>query len=100
MKRHLAMACGAALSLALAGTTYAQNTPPGTDRPGGESSGQSANPNPDMGKAKTNSNMTDPNLGGTIGGPAATNPPPPSTDRPGGESSGQSSHPNPDKPQQ
>jgi hypothetical protein len=95
MKRYLAMACGAALSVALAGSSFAQTPTTGADRQGGESSGQSAFPNPDKDKAKTN-----PNMGGTTGGPAAANPPPPSTDRPAGEASGQSSYPNPDKPKQ
>ena len=100
MKRYLALACGAALSVAVVGSTYAQNTPPSTDPRAGESSGQSAYPDPDKSKRPMS-----PNVSGTTGGPAAINPPaatnpPPSTDRPAGESSGQSSYPNPDKPKQ
>jgi len=94
MKRYLAMVCGAALSVAVVDLSYAQNTPPSTDPRGGESSGQSAYPDPDKSKRPMS-----PNVSGTTGGPAATNPPP-STDRPAGESSGQSSYPNPDKPKQ
>jgi hypothetical protein len=91
VNKTLALLCGAAVAAA-ATVTLAQ-TPPGTDRPRGETGGQSANP--DMDK-KGNKGMTKgtigsgtPNAGGT--------PTPPGTDRPGGESGGQSAKPMPDK---
>ena len=75
MTKYLALAF--ALTVAAAGYSYAQNTPPGTDRPGGESSGQSAKPNPDK---KGGGNP------GTTGTPkSGTAQTPPGTDRPGSE---------------
>jgi hypothetical protein len=86
VNKTLALLCGAALA-ATATVTLAQ-TPPGTDRPGGESSGQSAQPDPNK-KGATK---------GTTGTPkTSANPTPPGTDRPGGETSGQSAKPMPDK---
>jgi hypothetical protein len=88
MKRYLALAAGAAFATA-ATLTYAQTnpTPPGTDRPSGESGGASAKP--DMDKKKSTNQGPAPKAGGT--------PTPPGTDRPAGESGGTSASPNPDK---
>lgn len=87
MKKYLAAACGAAFVIA-AGIAAAQPQP-GTDRKGGESSTQSANPDMDKGKNQ-------PNKGATGKGTAKT-PTPPGTDRPSGDSSGTSANPMPDK---
>jgi hypothetical protein len=93
VKKTLALLCGAAIAAA-ATVTLAQ-TPPGTDRPGGDTDSQSANPDMDknkkggMTKGTTGAGTGAPKTGGT--------PTPPGTDRPGGESGGQSANPNPDK---
>jgi hypothetical protein len=73
-----------ALTLAATSYTYAQSTPPGTDRPSGESSGQSAKPNPDK-KTGAGGATTAPKSGATQT--------PPGTDRSGGETSTQSADP-------
>jgi hypothetical protein len=88
MTKYLALAIGAALA-ATATFSYAQTTPPSTDRPSGvESGGTSAKP--DMDKKKGTTDKSAPKAGGT--------PTPPSTDRPSGvESGGTSAKPNPDK---
>ena len=82
MTKYLTLAF--AITVAAAGYTYAQTTPPGTDRPGGESSGQSAKPNPDK-KGGGGGTTATPKTGGKQT--------PPGTDRPGGESSTQSADP-------
>lgn len=88
MKRYLAMAIGAALATT-ATYTYAQTTPPSTDRPSGVESG-GASAKPDMDKKKGATNKSAPKAGGT--------PTPPGTDRPSGvEEGGTSAEPNPDK---
>ena len=91
MNKYLAGACGAALVIAAASFGYAQ-TPPGTDRKGGESSQQSANPDMDKsGKKQTNQ--------GSGGSPTVGTgtPTPPGTDRQGGDLSQGSANPRPDK---
>jgi hypothetical protein len=88
VNKTLALLCGAALAAA-ATVTLAQTTPPGTDRPSGESSGQSAKPDPDKKGGATKGATGTPKAGGT--------PTPPGTDRPGGETSTQSAKPKPDK---
>lgn len=92
VNKTLALLCGAALAAA-ATVTLAQ-TPPGTDRPGGDSGGQSAYPNMDK-----KGPMTKGTTGAGTGTPKAGvgNPTPPGTDRPGGDSEGQSAYPMPDK---
>ncbi len=93
MKTTLALLCGAALATA-ATVTLAQ-TPPGTDRPRGDSASQSANPDMDKKGAKGATKGT---TKGTAGTPkAGGTPTPPGTDRPGGDSGGQSAKPMPDK---
>lgn len=76
MTKYLAAAAGAAIALA-ATFSYAQQTPPSTDRPSGQPGDTtSAQPNPDKKgttKGKTGTSKT----GGT--------PTPPSTDRPSGQ---------------
>ena len=89
MKTYLALATGTALAVAAASYSYAQQTPPGTDRPGGEGSGQSADPKMDKKGAPPKA---------ATGTPKGTqNPTPPGTDRPGGEGGTTSAKPNPDK---
>jgi hypothetical protein len=86
MKKCLAAACGAAIVIA-AGIAAAQPQP-GTDRKGGESSTQSANPEMDK-------RANQPNKGSTGKGTAKT-PTPPGTDRPSGDSTTTSANPKPD----
>ena len=86
MKTYIAMATGAAIVLAAASYSHAQNTPPGTDRPGGNSSTQSADPKMDKkgGKAPSVAPKTD------------ATPTPPGSDRPAGEGGTTSANPKPD----
>jgi hypothetical protein len=87
VNKTLALLGGAALAAA-ATISLAQTPPPGTDRPSGESSGQSAKPDPDKKGSATKGATGTPKAGGTT---------PPGTDRPGGETSTQSAKPKPDK---
>jgi heme-binding NEAT domain protein len=87
MTRYLALATGAVLAVAAASYSYAQTTPPGTDRPAGEEGATSAKPNPDKKTGTTK---------GATGTPKAT-PTPPGTDRPAGEEGATSAKPDPNK---
>jgi hypothetical protein len=76
MTKYLAAAAGAAIALA-ATFSYAQQTPPSTDRPSGQpGETTSAQPNPDKKGAGK----------GTKAAPKADTNTPPSTDRPSGQS--------------
>jgi len=92
MRKRLLTAAAAVLAVALGTTSFAQNTPPGTDRPGGETSTQSAKPKMQKGKStkavkKKKAKRTAARKSGT--------PTPPGTDRPAGESGATSAKPRP-----
>jgi hypothetical protein len=87
MTKYLALATGAVLAVAAASYSYAQTTPPGTDRPAGEEGATSAKPSPDKKGPATK---------GATGTPKAT-PTAPGTDRPAGEEGATSAKPSPDK---
>jgi cytoskeletal protein RodZ len=91
MTKYLALATGAAIAIA-ATLSYAQTTPPSTDRPSGQpGEATSAKPDPDKkgGSGK----------GATATPKAGTTQAPPSTDRPAGSEDTTSAKPNPDKKQ-
>ena len=82
----------AVLAVALGTTSFAQNTPPGTDRPGGETSTQSAQPKMQKGKstkAAVKKKKT------KRAAARKSTPTPPGTDRPAGESGATSAKPRP-----
>jgi hypothetical protein len=87
MRKFMALAVGAAIATT-ATHTLAQ-TPPGTDRPKGDTGTQSANPDMDKKKGNVNKGSGASTMDGT--------PIPPGTDRPAGEEGTTSAKPNPGK---
>jgi hypothetical protein len=90
--RKILTAAAALVAVTLGSSSFAQNTPPGTDRPGGETSTQSAQPKMQKGKStkavkKKKTKRTSARKMGT--------PTPPGTDRPSGESGATSAKPRP-----
>jgi len=88
------MAGAAALALAIGTSSFAQTTPPGTDRPGGESTAQSANPKMQKSTKGVKKAVKKKTAKRTTARRTGT-PTPPGTDRPGGESGATSAKPRP-----
>ena len=89
MRKGILTAAAVMGAIALGTSSFAQTTPPGTDRPGGESSTQSAKPKMQKGKStkavKKRAKRT----------ARKSNPIPPGTDRPSGDPALPSAKPRP-----
>jgi hypothetical protein len=90
MRKGLVTAAATIVAIAFGGASLAQTTPPGTDRPGGETSTQSAKPKMQRTKPKTVKAKKRPKTTGRRASPT-----PPGTDRPSGESGATSAKPRP-----